>query len=304
MSQQVKLKKWYTDPSNPGSFQGVSKVYNSLRKTNRLNFNTKDIKKYLEKDTSYTLNKPAKHTFPRNRVLVEGIDSQLDCDLGDMATLAKENDGYKYIFLAIDIFSRYIWLQPMKTKFAAEIINVFTSIFKGGRKPSLLRTDGGREFQNKSVHAFVTKRGVHLFRTYNTPQANFAERALKTIKQRIYRYIVHKNDVRYVDVLQKIASSYNKTIHSSIGRTPLSVSKKNEDEVRYDEYLRRRAPKNDEDYPYQKLQFAIGDYVRIALRKEALDREYGQKWPGEVFTVATRRRRGSIPLYTLKEWDG
>ena len=48
--------------------------------------------------------------------MVEGIDDQWDADLMDMSYYAKQNDGYNYILMVIDIFSKYVWLRPLKRK--------------------------------------------------------------------------------------------------------------------------------------------------------------------------------------------
>ena len=35
-----------------------------------------------------------------------------------------------------------------------------------------------------------------------------------------------------------------------------------------------------------------------------IDREYSQKWTGELFKIDTRFRREGIPVYTILDWDG
>ena len=40
-------------------------------------------------------------------MIVDGIDSMWDMNLMDMVTLSKPNKSYKYILVAIDVFSRY-----------------------------------------------------------------------------------------------------------------------------------------------------------------------------------------------------
>ena len=291
------LKRRYNDPSAPGSFQGPEKLYTSAKKDGHTR---KDVVRYLQKENTYTLNRALIRKFPRNRVIVEGIDSQWDIDLADLALLEKDNDGYKYVLLAIDVFSRYVWVRPLKTKYAKEVVKALQSIFAEGRTPHSIRTDGGKEFQNKTVKSFLTEYGIHLFSTYNETQANYAERAIKTIKSKLYRYLISRNTLRYIDVLQDLVKSYNHTKHSSLGRTPASVNKNNEGEVRLDQYMLRRKIR---DRP-QKMWFDLGDQVRISFRREAFDREYGQKWSGEVFVISDRRRRNGIPIYKLKDWNG
>ena len=35
-----------------------------------------------------------------------------------------------------------------------------------------------------------------------------------------------------------------------------------------------------------------------------IDREYSQKWTGELFKIDTRFRREGVPVYTILDWDG
>ena len=89
-----------------------------------------------------------------------------------------------------------------------------------------------------------------------------------------------------------------------MGRTPATVDKSNESEVRLDQYRLRRKPKHDEDHRKQRILFDIGDQVRVSFRRETFDREYGQKWSGEVFIITERDRRNGIPIYKLRDWNG
>ena len=293
------LAERYETPAVPGSFQGPQKVYISAKRDGVVT-TKQEVENALQGQDSYTLNRAVIRKIPRNRVVVQGIDSQFDSDLADCALLSDKNDGYKYLLIMIDIFSRYAWVRPLKTKYAKEVVTAMQSIFMEGRKPAVLRTDGGREYNNKIVKTYLNSKGVHHFRTYNETKANYAERFIKTLKGKLYRYVVAKNTIRYIDILQDLVKSYNHTVHSSLGRPPSGVYKGNENEVRYDQYLRRRREK----VKFQQFKFKPGDHVRISFTRSAFDREYNQRWSGEVYVIETRRRRDSIPIYTIKDWNG
>ena len=67
--------------------------------------------------------------------------------------------------------------------------------------------------------------------THSEQQANYVECFIKTIKSRIFRYMVEKNTARYINVLPKIVYSYNQTWHSGICSEPINVNKKNEKQL-------------------------------------------------------------------------
>jgi len=83
----------YKNPEHPASFGGINALHRALKGRVK----TKDIKKWLQTKISYTLHKPLRHKFRRNRVIVGGINEQFQADLVDMQSLATHNDGFKYL---------------------------------------------------------------------------------------------------------------------------------------------------------------------------------------------------------------
>ena len=66
-----------------------------------------------------------------------------------MQKLSKWNKGYKYLLMVLDLFSKYGWIVPLKTKTGLEVSKAFESIFKKGKgkaqgKPKKLWVDKGR----------------------------------------------------------------------------------------------------------------------------------------------------------------
>ena len=71
-------------------------------------------------------------------------------DLADMQSHAKENDGYRYLLVCIDVFSKYVWVIPLKNKTGPALVTAFKEILESGRKPQKIQTDEGTEFFNKT----------------------------------------------------------------------------------------------------------------------------------------------------------
>ena len=55
-------------------------------------------------------------------------DNILGVDLGDMQSLNKYNKGIKYLLCAINLFSKYAWVVPIKNKKRTSIVNAFRKI--------------------------------------------------------------------------------------------------------------------------------------------------------------------------------
>ena len=96
------LKRVYYDPQNPAGFGGVDAVYRAAQKDN-VDIDRKQIKTWLSEQPTYTLHKPVRRHFQRNRVVVGGIDHQWQADLVDMRSLSRVNANYNYFLTCIEI---------------------------------------------------------------------------------------------------------------------------------------------------------------------------------------------------------
>ena len=281
------LEQIYFDPKHPGSFQGVKTLYDVVKKEGKYKISHKQIKNWLESNKSYSTNKAVKRNFPRQQVIVSGIDAQFDADLANLTDYSEENDGYKYLLAVIDIFSRYAWVEPIKNKSSKEIVKAFDSIISQGRVPKVLRTDAAKDFTSKEFQKYLKEKNIHYFSTHSEKQANYVERFIKTIKSKIFRYITQANTPRYIDKLQDFVRSYNNTFHSGIKSEPINVNKNNEKELWWEMYSpKEKYNKNNKKRKFKvKFKFKVGDRVRISYLRSAFQREYSVKWSNEIFQI-------------------
>ena len=62
------------------------------------------------------LNKLVRRRFDKRTVFAEQVDDIWTADLVDMSSFSRSNMGYKYLLTVTDVFSRYGWIVPLKTK--------------------------------------------------------------------------------------------------------------------------------------------------------------------------------------------
>ena len=74
-----------------------------------------------------------------------------------MQLFSKWNNGYKYLLIIIDIFSKFWWIDPLKNKKGEIVSKAFNQIFKENRVPKYLWTDKGKEFYNKNLKEILDK---------------------------------------------------------------------------------------------------------------------------------------------------
>jgi transposase InsO family protein len=283
------LKKIFYDPLHPAGYGTVKNLHNAVKDQG---ISKRQIVKWLQKQKTYTLHKPVRKKFPRRQVEVRQIDQQFQADLADMSNISEYNRGIRYLLVVIDSFSRYCWVVPINNKRPKTIIAAFKKILKE-RQPDCIYTDNGTEFKNKDFKAFLKKEGIQFFTAHNSEtKASIAERMIRTLKTRLYKYFTAKNTWRYLDILPRIVKGYNHRIHRSIQMAPVNVSYDNANKIR--NLLTAKK--------YQiKFKFNMGDTVRASKTKHYFDKGYYPNYTEEIFTVHRRYKRNGIPLYILKD---
>ena len=116
-NQFQKLKKLYTS----GSAAFGSK--NNLVKASGLS--SKTVERFLETQNAYTKYRSYRRNFPRLKVIVNDLNEIWSLDLAYVDKLAKYNNNVKYLLVAVDCLSRFVRVQPLKTKFSKEVTEAF-----------------------------------------------------------------------------------------------------------------------------------------------------------------------------------
>lgn len=297
MAEIKLLKNAYYNPTHPSSFGGVGRLRRGVQDETGEKVAIKKVQDFLTEQDAYTLHKPVRINFPRNRVFVTRPLKQFQSDLCDMKNLTKQNDGYNYLLTVIDIFSKRAYVRPLKRKTAAEVVRAFESVFKDSQIPKKLQTDAGTEFFNKNFKALMKKYGIVHFATASETKASVVERFNRTLKARMWRYFTANNTHRYIDVLQDLVRSYNHSYHSSIKMTPMEVNEKNAFQVFQNLY----GTSNSYCKP-SSSKFKEGDLVRVSRVRGMFEKRYEQSFTDEVFTVTQKIPR-SPPVYKLKDFD-
>ena len=205
------LASVYYDPKRSGGFGGVDRLYKDVKKEGKFNISRTKIKEWLMKQDAYTLHKPIRRHFKRNRVIVGGIDQQWQMDLADMQSMQKFNNGYRYLLVCIDVFSKYAWVVPLKNKKGPSLVEAFKIILASGRKPEKIITDQGTEFFNKHFKALLKDEDIELYNTYNETKASVVEQLIRTLKTRMWRYFTAKKTMRYIDMLPETSLPITKS---------------------------------------------------------------------------------------------
>lgn len=273
----------FTAVRDPASFTSASK----LRKHYFKNTALKHVEDALQSVDAYTKHKPFKRRFPRRKTLTWGIDKQWQMDLIDMQPFKKYNKGYAYIMVAIDVFSRFAFAQPLKSKKGQDVTDAF-ELMTVTRTPMYIQTDKGKEFLNKHFQEHLKKKGITFFTGENSDiKCSLAERFNSTLQGKMWRYFTHYGTYTYIDVLQDLVHSYNHTFHTTLGGRPVDVNHNNAHRLFYHLYERvspleiKKKENLQEETPIKK-----GQKTRILRTKKTFNRGYEPNWSEEIFSVS------------------
>ena len=143
------LSDYYFDTKSSVAFTSPLALYREAKKRYpSLTFH--QVKTWLQSKDTYTLHKPVRYNFPRNRVIVTETDDQWQAVLVDISSLARFNKGYKFLLTCIDVLSEFAWVVPLKNKSGESLVNGFQSILDLGRSQEKLQSDKGTEFLNRN----------------------------------------------------------------------------------------------------------------------------------------------------------
>ena len=84
-----------------------------------------------------------------------------------MQSLSKYNKGIKYLLCAIDLFSKYAWVVPIKDKKGTSIVNAFKKIISEGGKPKKIWVDQGSDFYNNYFKDILKIKDIEMYLAYN-----------------------------------------------------------------------------------------------------------------------------------------
>ena len=96
-----------------------------------------------------------------------------------------------------------------------------------------------------------------MYSIFNEGKSVVAERFIKTLKNKIFKYITAISKNIYFNVLDDIVNKYNNTVHRTIKMKPIDVTSDS-----YAEY--------NEDSNKKNAKFKVDDHVRILKYKNIL----------------------------------
>ena len=131
-------------------------------------------------------------------------------ELVDMQLISKLNKVFHYLWCVIGIYSKYPRVVPLKYKKGITITSIFQKLLHGSNlKPNNIGVDEGSEFYNRSIKLWVQDNNINLSPIHNEGNSAFAERFIRTLKNKIFKYMISLSTNVYIDILDDTVNKYN-----------------------------------------------------------------------------------------------
>ena len=184
------------------------------------------IKSMSTQQLANELHKPIIRRFKKRIVYSSFKNNIWDVDLADVQLISKYSKGIRYLLCAIDLFSKYAFVVPLKDKKGTTITNAFQSILDNSkRKPNKIWADQGSEFYYTHFKKWLKDNNIEMYSTHNEGKSVVAERFIRTLKNKIYRHMTADSEDVYFNVLNDIVGQYNNTYHKTIKMKPIDVKR-------------------------------------------------------------------------------
>lgn len=284
----------YINPGHPAAFSGITNLKREL--------GSGLINRALEQINSYTIKREAKKPKNYNPYFVWDKRKHIQIDLIDYAAPKLKPissiNKFKYLFCAIDGFTRYAWVIPMADKKDTTCVATFNRLLEQmGEKPKRVISDRGSEFTSAKFTANLKRHNIRPI--YANFKAGIVERFQRSLQSMISKYQSHYNTRKFSDVLPKLLSSYNKRFHRIIGMTP-SKAELPENTLIVRKKLKAYYDKTSEKKP----KFSIGDKVRVQRQQGKFGRGYDDIFSNEIYNISSINRSLPVPMYSLTSFDG
>ena len=212
------LKKVYYDPAGYGSIQDTYKDAKKKDATIKVS----DVKDWFERNVERK-----KQLRGFNSYVSKGPRDEFEVDLFDVNYLGQKE--YRYGFLAIDNFTKMMWVVPVSAKYGENFIEAMEAVIASimGKPRKIYSDEEPAMVSSKAFNEWLDKNNILHITTRS--HANTAERAIRTFKDLMTRRLEApgNEDVKWYDQVRiSVLMTYNqKMVNRITGLTPYDADK-------------------------------------------------------------------------------
>lgn len=162
------------------------------------------------------LHQYARKNFPRRKFSMYFIGETIQIDLIEMQPYQHVNRNHRYILIAIDVFSKMAYAEPLLNKTGVEVTKAMDCIIRRifrhtNRSIKNIQSDDGKEFFNSSMKRLFEKYRINHYSSFSFLKSSIVERVIRTIKRKLYMDFSLNGNYKWLKSLPLLIDSYNNT---------------------------------------------------------------------------------------------
>ena len=173
MNENKLLELKYT--KGPAAYGSIK----NLQKSTKLK--PSEVKLFLERKNAHTKHKKYRKRFPTLKVIAYDMNEIWSLDLACVDKLARENKDVKYLLVAVDCLSRYLRVEPLKSKYATTTADAFKKMIKN-KRPKKVWVDAGTEFKG-SFSTLCQKNDIEVYKIFSEKKISICRKKYTIAKE-------------------------------------------------------------------------------------------------------------------------
>ena len=281
------LRKLYYDPA--AGLWSINKLHQKL-KAQGVHLPVKKVKQFLkDQEVSQVFHQRAVKThFP---LMSDAPFQRIQVDLLDVSNENYvKNNGVKFLFLCIDVYTRFVVAVPLTSKSEKECTRGLQQVLreiaaKTGPYglPSQMDSDNEAAFLSRGFKQVCREHQLH--QHLNVPgdykSKGIVERFNRTLRTMLQKYMVAFHTEVWIDKLQDLITNYNHTYHRTLKTTPTQAIENNDS---YEKDRTKQIGKAAKQ-PFNRDVIEVGDRVRVLIKKELFDKGTDPRWSKHISSV-------------------
>ena len=256
---------------------GFGSINETYRKAHHI-LNTitlNDVKEFLNKQKS----RQTKAYRGFNSYVAKEPLQELQIDISDFTRSAEMNEGYRYAFVAVDIFTKICHAVPIKNKQPQESIRAMKEVFEKIGIPEIIYHDNEGSWSSTEFIRLINSHKIKQIITSTPPP--FAESMIRTLKSMIHTRLegLEIGKEKWVDMLGPVLKKYNNTKHSTTDFSPNEAKKKDN----HFEVWLNITSKATYNRKYEMLK--VSDQVRTYVKPKSMKKGTDSYWSANVYTI-------------------
>lgn len=257
----------------------------------------KDVIEWVKKQPIFSRFGVVRKRFARQPIISHSKFDTIFLDYADMSAFKKENKNYRYLAVFVCALTRFVFVAKLKTRTPEELIENLKKIFKKGLKPNIsFFVDKAGEFKSRKLKKFLQDHSVQMWFSQNTDvKSSLSERYILEVKRRLFRAFSHYNNHKWIDIVDKIADSLNKSVSKNLKMRPIDIVTKSDMRKAFINLHSKKV-----GIPAPESDLKVGDQLRISHLRKVFAKSYLQGFTEERFTITKIVKREGQNLYQVQ----